>query len=235
MKKFGIFLFFLALVIGVLFANVFPFGRIASGDIFNLNFSFKRGLKGSGNVITEKRDLAGFTSVRVSGVFDVDIRSQDDFSVAVEADDNLIPIIRTEVTDGVLRIWSDGSIRTREKTIIRISAPNIERVVSSGVTKVNVVGLNNSDFEIDTSGASKVSATGETGELKIRVSGAGKIAAEQLSAKNASVSASGACKISVNVSDELAAKASGASTIRYAGSPKNVVEKRSGASKILPL
>jgi hypothetical protein len=235
MKKFGIFLFFLALIVGVLIANVFSFGRIATGDLFTFNFSFKRGIVGSGNVAAEKRDLKDFTSINVSGIIDVDIRSQGEYSVVVEADDNLIPKIRTEASDGVLKIWSEGSIRIRERTLVRISAPYIEKVVSSGVTKVNVVSLDNSSFEIESSGATKVSVSGETQDMKIGVSGAGKIDAEHLSSKIADVFTSGACKVKVNVSDELRAKASGASKIHYSGSPKIVVEKRSGASKIRPL
>lgn len=233
MKKIGILLFILALMIGVIFANLFSFGKVDASGLFN--FSFVRGVKGSGNIVKEKRDITGFNSVSVSGVFNIEIVSGRDFSVEVEADDNLLPIITTEVNNGVLKISSEGRIRSINKMLVRISAPDIEKVRSSGVAKVSVEEIKNSSFELSTSGASKVSLSGSTAELKIDVSGAGKVEAENLSAQNASVRTSGAGKINVNVSESLDAKVSGAGTIRYSGSPKNVNERKSGAGKIMPL
>ncbi len=233
MKKIGFLLFLLALIVGVVFANVFSFGRVDAADW--IKFSFKSGVRGSGNVVTEDRGLSGFNSVKVGGAFSVEIVSQREFAVSVEADDNLLPMVRTEVEDGVLKIWSEGSIRSSGRMLVRVSAPDIERVVSSGATKVTIEAINNSAFEIDTSGASKVTMSGVTGELKIGVSGAAKIDAESLSAKQAVVGVSGAGKIVVNVSESLEAKVSGAGSIRYAGSPKKVVEKKSGAGKIRPV
>lgn len=230
MKKIGIIIFAVAILIGVVFANFLSFGKVETSNFFN--FSFKRGVKGSGNIITENRDIKGFRAIDVSGVFQVEITAQKEFSVQVEADDNLVPLIKTEVNDGVLEISTEKRVRSSKKLVVRITAPDIDRIEASGATTVRLADVKNSALAIDTSGASKVGIAGVTEKLTVEVSGASKIDASELNAVDASVDASGASNVSVSVSGELKADASGASKVTYSGSPKNIDKRSSGASKI---
>ena len=68
-------------------------------------------LSGSGKSKLEKRSLAGFKSVNVSGAYDVEIAVQKEPGLEMEGDDNLLPRVRTEVKDGVLSIYNDEPIR----------------------------------------------------------------------------------------------------------------------------
>ncbi len=233
MKKIGLIIFAVALVVGVLFANLISFGKISSPISFDL--SFGKGVRGSGNIVTEQRDLTSFTSVDVSSVFQVELTAGKEFAVEIEADDNLVPVIKTEVVDGKLKLSTTQSIRGRSRMIVRISAPDIERVDVSGAAKVNVADIKNPAFTIDTSGASKVTVAGETSKLNISVSGASKVNAEQLRAENATVDASGASKINVNATNVLRADGSGASRIRYVGTPASIEKNTSGASSVKPM
>ena len=69
MKKAGIIIFAVALTIGLVVSNMFSFGHMP-GKFFNSSMNFS-GVHGSGNAATEKRDLSGFKSVDVGGVFQV--------------------------------------------------------------------------------------------------------------------------------------------------------------------
>ena len=229
MKKFGIIVFIVAIVIGVLFANLFSFGR-ASGKIFN--FSFSSGIKGSGTSASEVRTIDGFESIDVGGVFHVDITAGKDFEIEVVGDDNLLQYVETSVESGVLKISTSERIKSHGPINIRISAPNIEELNASGACKVNLSGIKNSSLTIDTSGASKINLTGETSSLTIDVSGASAIDAQGLKAENATVDASGASRVEVFVTNRLTSEASGASKIGYLGNPSNIEKNSSGVSKI---
>lgn len=229
MKKIGIMLFLVTLACGLVFANLFSFGR-ASGGLFD--FSFVNGVEGSGTTVTETRDLTGFRSVDVGGVFQVEITAQKDFAVEVEADDNLIGLIRTEVRSGVLHIEAENKFSSDNQVRIRISAPDIEGLFVSGAAKVDVSNLKNSGLTVDSSGAAKIVLAGESSKLNIDVSGAAKVDSENLLSKIAVVETSGASQVSVNVTEELRADATGASKIVYTGSPASVIEKTSGSSKV---
>ncbi|MGI8882745.1 MAG: head GIN domain-containing protein [Pyrinomonadaceae bacterium] len=229
MKKFGLIIFILALTLGLIFANIFSFGKMTTKFF---NFSINEGVSGSGNVTTEKRDVTDFQEIEVGGVFEVEVVTQKDFSVEIEADDNLLPLIKTEVSGGVLRLETEKGISTKNPIRVRISAPNIENLDISGASKVSLANLKNENLQIDSSGASKIIVAGETENLTVDVSGASKIDAENLKSENASIDASGASKVSVFVANELKSDASGASSIIYSGSPKNLIKKTSGVSSI---
>lgn len=232
MKKIGIMIFVAALAIGLVVSNMFSFGR-ATGKFFNFSMNFG-GVHGSGNVASDKRDITGFRAVDVGGVFQVEITAQKEFSVEVEADDNLLPLIKTEVDDGVLKIETERKLSPSNPIRIRISAPDIDNLDVSGVANVTLNDLKNTGLSVDSSGASKIKITGETAKLTVDVSGATKVDAEDLTAETASVEASGASHVSVNVTGRLRTDASGASKIVYTGTPANVEKKTSGASSVSP-
>jgi putative autotransporter adhesin-like protein len=228
-RKVGIIIFVIALAIGVVLANMSSFGRLG-GRIFNVSVNFGAE-KGSGNIVTESRDVAGFSSLDVSGVFKVEAVAQKDFALTVEADDNLLPFIKTEVRNGTLYIESDKRLKSRSAITIKVAAPDLENVRTSGAATVAVSGLANDHFDLDTSGASKISLQGSTNELKVDVSGASQIDGGSLVSEKATVDASGACTVNVNAANELNVDASGASKIFYTGNAK-VNKSTSGASSV---
>ncbi len=230
MKKAGVLIFVAALGLGLVMANVFSFGRVGA-KIFNLSINFGA-VCGSGELATDNRSISGFRSVETGGIFQVEITAQKEFGVVVEADDNLLPLIRTEVRGGVLHIESEKRIKSNNPIRVRVSAPDIEKLDVSGVANVSLDNIKNAALAIDSSGASKIRVTGETSKLTVDISGATKVNAEELKAANADIGASGASFVSVNVSSDLRANASGASRVIYAGNPTNVTPKRSGAASV---
>jgi hypothetical protein len=230
MKKIGFIIFIVAIIIGVTFANFFSWGK-TSAKFFSFSVNFG-GVQGSGNVQNEKRSVAEFNAIEVGGIFEVEVVAQKEFSVEVEADDNLLQFIRTEVKGGTLEISTEKKISPRGRIHVRVSAPDIESLQVSGASKLSLANLKNDSLKVDASGASKIKVDGETKNLEIELSGASKIEAEALKAENVNVAGSGASCASVNVSGDLKADLSGASKVTYAGSPRNLEKSTSGASSV---
>lgn len=230
MKKIGIIIFAAALIIGLVVSNIFSFGRIGDSLFhFSVNFGTE---KGSGRIATDRRDLRDFKGVEVGGIFQVEITSQKDFSVEVEADDNLLPLIRTEVSKGVLKIESDHRLRSDSPIKVRITAPDIDNLDVSGAAQLTLNAVKGASLAVDTSGAAKITIDGETAKLTIDASGASKIDADGLIAAHANIDSSGASHVEINVTDELLVDASGASRIVYSGTPASIHKKTSGASHV---
>ena len=230
MKKIGFIIFIVAIIIGVSLANFFSWGK-TSAKFFNFSVNFG-GVKGSGNVLNEKRSVADFKGIEVGGIFEVEVIAQKDFSVEVEADDNLQQFIRTEVKGGTLEISTDKRISPQGRIKVRVSAPDIERLQVSGASKLSLANVKNDSLNVYASGASKINVVGETKNLEIELSGASKIEAESLKAENVNVDASGASCAAVNVSGDLKADLSGASKVTYTGNPRNLEKSTSGASSV---
>ena len=189
------------------------------------------GARGSGVRKTEQRQLALFTAIETSGAFQVDVACQKPASFEIEADDNILPLIQTEVSNGVLRVSTTKSYMSSGGILLRITLPNLESIESSGAGKFQVSDLKNDNFKIHSTGASTVNASGISKTVEIDSTGAGKIDAHNLEARKADVSVTGAAAVDVSVSDQLDVTVSGAGRVTYSGNPK-VTKRVSGAGQV---
>ena len=222
MKKIGLLVFIFALSIGLIFTPNCTFS----------GFDNITGIKGSGTSKTEQRNVTGFKRVDAGGAINVEVDAQKDFSVNVEADDNLLQYIKTEVNGDTLKIYSEGRISPSAKLNVKISMPEIEGINLSGASDGRISNVKADELELKVSGASEVSINGEAKTLEADASGASTINAENLKVEDANVEASGASKAMVSATNNLEADASGASKISYTGEPKNIKQNSSGASSI---
>lgn len=189
------------------------------------------GERGSGNRKTEKRDLPAFSSIETSGAFEVNVTCQKPASVEIETDDNLLPLVETEVKGGVLRVTTTKNYHSSGGIVLRVSVPNLESVRSTGAGKFHITDLKNDSFRIDSTGAATVVAAGQSKSIDISSTGAGKIDAHSLRAEKANVRVTGAASVDVNAGDELDVNVSGAGRVSYTGNPK-VTKHVSGAGQV---
>ena len=102
---------------------------------------------GSGVRKKEKRDLGAFTSISTDGAFDIQVVAQQPHSLEIEGDDNILALVATDVSSGVLRIKSLRGYSTNEPIKIKISVPNIESFTANGAGKIDISALKNDKFE----------------------------------------------------------------------------------------
>jgi hypothetical protein len=189
------------------------------------------GVHGSGVRKTEKRDLPSFNAIETTGAFDVQVTCQKPASFEIEGDDNLLPLIQTEVRNGVLRVSSTKRYSTRDPISLRITVPDLTSVSSTGAGKFTVTDLKNDNFEIHSTGAALVVAEGQSNNVKISSTGAGKIDAHNLRAGRVEVRVTGAAAVDVYASDQLDVNVSGAGRVTYSGDAK-VNKHVSGAGQV---
>ena len=187
---------------------------------------------GSGNMKTEKRTVPAFTSVKISGAYDVEIVARDEQSLEIEGDDNLLPLVKTEVKNGVLEIDNTQSISTKRNLRVRISVPKLDGISTSGASDIVITGVKSDEFSIESSGAGSLKVSGEAKSVVINTSGAGEIDAKDLHAERVNITSSGAAHADVYATEELRASVSGAGDVNYYGNPKSVSEDKSGAGSI---
>jgi hypothetical protein len=190
------------------------------------------GVKGSGVRKTEKRDLAAFNGIETSGAFEVSVNCQKPASFEIEADDNLLPLVQTEVRDGVLRVTTTKGYSSNGGIVLRVTVPDLASIKSTGAGKFNIAGVKNDAFAIRSTGAATVVASGESKSAKIESTGAGTIDAHKLRVNNADVSVTGAASVDVYATDQLDVRVSGAGTVSYSGNPK-VNKRLSGAGQVI--
>jgi hypothetical protein len=180
-------------------------------------------IPGSGKIVKENRSAGTFTSISTEGAFEVVVVCQKPQSIEIEGDDNILPLVTTEVSNNVLHIKNLRGYSVREPITLRISVPTLEGVYASGAGTFEVSGLQGDKFEIDATGAPTIRASGDTKNLKVDVTGAGKIDAHRLHAARVEVDSKGVSNIEVNAAEQLDVTISGPSHVIYQG---NAVVKK---------
>ena len=176
-------------------------------------------ISGSGKRVVQKRDVAPFTSISTEGAFTIEVTCQKEPSVEVEGDDNVLEFVKAEIANNVLRLTNTKGYSVKEPVKFKITVPNLEGLSVSGAGKIEIKGMNNDRFEIDSSGAPVIIVSGTTKVVSIDSSGAGQIDTQNLRASRATVDSKGASKIDLDVADQLDLTISGPSLVTYRGDP----------------
>jgi hypothetical protein len=202
--------------------------------LFFSGCKFSRGIAGSGNRKSEKRDVKSFKAIDTNGAYDITVTCQKPVSFEVEADDNILPLIKTEVRDGILFVTNTQEYHSSKSTALRITVPDLETLANHGAGDVKISDVSNNQISIESDGASSIEARGTTKFVTIGSNGAGKIDAGNLRAEKAQVTVSGAASIDVYASDQLDVDISGVGSVNYGGNPKTVNKHISGVGSVNP-
>jgi hypothetical protein len=191
-------------------------------------------VKGSGVSKTETRNVGRFTAIHVDGSFEVRVTAGRAQQVVLTADDNLLPILVTETSDGTLRLTSSKGYSAKTPVRVEISVPNLRKVDIAGSCAMKVTGINESAFVVDISGSGKLEVAGRARSLGVDISGSGRVEAGNLEAREAEIDISGSGTIDTNVSDTLKSAISGSGRVTYRGRPRNVKSDITGSGRVTP-
>ncbi len=204
-------------------------------------------------ILDQERNLKPFTGIKVGGAFNVILTQNGNHKVKIEAEEDVVSKVRTEVKGDILHIdleW-DWSWKNPDVTVY-VEFDELSSLVVSGASnlkaqgdirtedlEVKVSGAGDLDIEVDTkslevvvSGAGDVSISGRTETQKVRLSGAGDYTAQHLKSKYTQAKASGAGSVVVFASEEIEATASGAGAVKYYGDPSMEKVSSSGAGSV---
>ncbi|MFP2996697.1 head GIN domain-containing protein [Spongiivirga sp. MCCC 1A20706] len=213
-------------------------------------------VRGNGNVKTETRNTSDYDQVRVAGFFDVELVSGDEGKLTVEAEENLLEYIITEVNGSSLKIYVEKgyNLRTTWNKGIRVTVPfeDLDMVTLSGsgdvvskdvikasnfTTGVSGSGDVNLKLDVNTlegkvTGSGDLRLDGSTNDAEYFVTGSGDIYAFSVKAQDVSAKVTGSGDIRAHCDGYLTARITGSGDIRYTGNPKKEDSKVTGSGDI---
>lgn len=185
----------------------------------------KNVVRGNGVLKTETRNLDKFKSVEISGAFDVVSQKSDKASVKITCDSNLLPHIKTKISNGELSIAPDAPISCKNKIKIEIcSSGELNKIEMSGASLLVCSDISVSGFLLNLDGTSSATLSGKADEFKVNITGACSLKADDLKSKVTSISVSGTGKADVFASEKITADISGIGIVNYYGNPKDIVK-----------
>jgi hypothetical protein len=208
-------------------------------------------VNGNGNVTEEVRQVGNFDQIEVSRGMNVYITQGSPAKVVVIADNNLHEWIETEVNGGVLKIYTNGSIRSAEEKKVMVTVENLNRV--DATTGSNVYTQNqvvSEDLEIsantgsnltmevnaqwlkaECSTGSNIMLSGMAKKAELKASTGSNLKGQELKTGQCEMRASAGSNVYATVAERLEARASTGGNIIYYGEPVlTEIEKSSGGN-----
>ena len=210
---------------------------------------------GSGRVASESRPVGGFNEVQVNGVGTLVIKQGEAEALTIEAEDNVLPHIRSAVRGGRLTVGLDSgqarSVNPTKPIRYYLTARNLNVIEVNGATAVEAAGFSTERLKVMLSGAGSAkferlttdelgatiagagsfSGSGTVKHQNVQITGAGQYLAEGLQSANATVTVSGTGRAIVRVDETLKVGISGAGGVDYIGNPQ-VQSEVSGLGKV---
>jgi hypothetical protein len=217
-----------------------------------INISDWHTVQGSGRSLAETREVSQFDRVSVSGAGELTIEQGDQESLTIEADDNLLPFIRSDVNGRHLSICARDvnlhptqtiryQLRLRDLTELHLSGSvraqagtlRTKRLVLaiSGSGNIAITDLDSPALSVQISGSGRTSAAGRAERQEINISGSGEHHAPELKCAQAEVQISGSGHATLWVVEVLSAHISGSGRVDYRGRP-SVESHVSGSGRV---
>jgi len=226
--------------------------------LIGITYSSCDKVKGKGEVVSQTRNVTGFTGFSLGIDGTIYFSTDSVFYVEVKAQQNILDVLETVLDNNqlIIRYKKNVSIGTHEAIEIFISAPAVNKVQLSGSGDIQVTNAWNQPYiETAISGSGNISVVQlDAGELNSSISGSGnftaqygKINQEELTisgsgnidlvgveADTTYATISGSGNISVWVTQLLDVTISGSGNVRYKGSPV-IITKISGSGSIIQI
>jgi len=139
--------------------------------------------RGSGQRVSESRNVSGFTRIKLAAPIDIVVRPGK-FALTLNTESSVASLIRTEVQGDTLRIsLSEPNVGLHGKHVAQISMPELRGVQIQGSGNADVAGFNQSgDVGLTVSGSGDVTYAGTSGGLSVSVEGSGDVTLSEGSA-----------------------------------------------------
>ncbi len=211
------------------------------------------GIKGNGEVVSEDRTISSnFNEIKVQQGIQVYITQGNSTELKVEADENIIDILRTEVKNNQLNIYFDKNVYKASSRKVYLTTSDISKIeTSSGASVKTENTIETTILELDSSSGSaikmyvnadEISSSSSSGatiniygkskEFSAMASSGSSIDADKLETINATAKVSSGANIDLNVSGKLIAKASSGGDIDYEGNPTEVNKDTSSGGSV---
>ena len=211
------------------------------------------GIRGNRNVVSEDRSISSnFDVIKVQQGIHLYLTNDNSTELRVEADENIIELLITEVKNNELKIYFEKNVNRAKARNVYLSTDDISRIkTSSGAHVKSENTLQVNSLELDASSGSSIKVYvnadeiisssssgadidifGKTRSLSAKASSGSSIDADELEAVDAYAKATSGANIDVNISGILTAKANSGGDIDYEGNPKSVDKDTSSGGSV---
>ena len=167
-------------------------------------------VKGNGNLASEMRKLSNFKAIEISIGYDkILVNCGQEPSIHISGDENILPLITTRISKGILKIESDSTFKTNSDSEMIIYVKSIKDFTFDGVGKPVIHNLNEDKLNCNINGVGSCELKGKVESFYVSVNGVGSVNARQLIADDVVASLNGVGSVKLYAKKSLNASVNG--------------------------
>jgi hypothetical protein len=186
-------------------------------------------VQGRGPVTSETREVGAFSRIEASAGVRVVVRIGPSEAVEVTAQENLLPVIATDMRGDTLSIEASEDFTTLEPVTVTVVVPALDGITLNGGSQAVIDGLDAESLELRIRGGAQVTAAGSADHVALDADGGATANLEDLSVRVATVAIDGGATAALTASDEVTGKAAGGSRLTVLGEADVSVEVSGGS------
>jgi hypothetical protein len=191
-------------------------------------------IEGDGIAARDRRTVGTVNGLDVNGAIVVDVRVGPATSLVVEADSNLLPMIRTDVRGDTLNIYTDRSYRSRNPVHVIYTVPRLTDLHQDGSGRIAVEGLSGSPLTVHHNGSGSVNLAGRVASLEVESRGSGSVNADRLESASAKLALNGSGSLEVGQvrGDYAIVNLNGSGQLHVGGTVRSLTARSNGSGHL---
>ena len=190
-------------------------------------------VKGNGNLASEMRKLSNFKAIEISIGYDkILVNCGEKPSLHISGDENILPLITTRISKGILKIESDSTFETKADSEIIINVKSLKEFTFDGVGETVIQNVNSEKFTCNINGVGSCELNGKVESFYVSVNGVGSVNAKQLIADDVVANLNGVGSVKLYAKNSLNASVNGVGGLTYFGNPTELILNDSGIGGI---
>lgn len=207
---------------------------------------------GKGPVQQDTRTPGTFSSIELDLNADLTVRRGSDYSVKIEAEENLLKLITTGTSGDELKIDSRRCLNAHQRIRIAVTIPALESVELNGSGKIlipDTFQVKNLRLEVNGSGtvdarliaaavdcringSGNASFEGSANKLSVRINGSGNVHAYKMPCNDSEIRVNGSGDVKSYAIQNLDVHVNGSGSVFYKGKP-SVNSRINGSGKVV--
>lgn len=177
---------------------------------------------GSGKSASEDRQVGDFHALSTSTAILATVTIGTPQRVTVTADDNLLSMVDTSVSNGKLQLSIRGSITSRTPIQVDIVVPALDSLSASSAGHIEVTGISADALSVTVDSAGVVNATGHATSLDVSAQSSGTADLSAVPVQDVTANLASAGRASVDASASVSGKVQSAGVLTISGNPAQV-------------
>ncbi|MFB6258414.1 MAG: head GIN domain-containing protein [Flavobacteriales bacterium] len=214
-------------------------------------FYTREKVEGNGNIVTEKRSLPSFHTLRNEAPVDIRL-VKNKAEVHVRSDSNLLSLIGTEVRNGVLKVHLEEPVKNTEVRKVLVPSKNLGKIENDGagdiagkkrfrwgIMKIQDEGagdiklhLSAEELHYKGEGSGDAMFRGNVKQLTIDNDGSGDVLALNLMAEKVYCGSEGSGDVKVDATVDLKVESEGSGDVVYKNPPPNIEVHSEGSGDV---